>query len=315
MAGFLNALRPNTLKEFTTISSCGVSLETCVALNSHGASLRDLNVTFGPHDISALMTLGNCTSIENLSLEMPSSFDTDAFQRDIVPALSAWLSECRNLRKIAFKEFGAAPTVLIPILLNKAVCLEELNLDAKKNYYVVHQNREFHRALGQMRTLKALYLVGNGENVRRDDIDTLVDSLINLPELRILQLRGVSELLGEDAVIRLLSSLPLLEDVYVGGYGFSDKVLEVVATLQNLRSISFYAVTSFTCQGLLDFVETLGPGNEDIYLSIYMADTQHLLSDEEQATVRDALYRKVSGRMDYLPMGEPGTDYEDSDSD
>jgi len=315
MAGFLNELPSNTLKELTTLSYCGVSTETCLALNRHGKSLKELSINFGSHAVQALTLLEDCTSIEKLSLEISPDYDITAFRRDILPNITAWLSECKSLRRVNLTEFEAAPSILLPLLLDDTVELDELWLAGRTSYYVVKDNRDFHRALRYKRSLKALCLVGDGENVTRDDIDTLVDSVVQLPDLRTLQLRGVADFLGEDAVIRLLSALPLLEDVHVGGYGFSDRVLDTVATLQHLRTISFFAVTSFTCDGLLQFVDKLGAGNEGLQLLVYMADANHPVTEEEQATVRDALYRKVGGRLDYVPMREPGSDFDSSDSD
>lgn len=318
MSAFLNLLPSNSLKDLTTISSCGLSLETCRALaQQHGESLVELNLILAHEAVPALAMLKNCTSIERLLLDLPSAYDTTAAQQRIHPDMIEWFSKCKRLRNITLHDVKTAPTLLMTILLNEDIHLEELSVSGRSELtcYVVKDNREFHRALGLKRSLKSLLLVGDGENVSRDDIDTLVDSLTRLPDLRSLHLPDVSDFLGEEAAIRLLSSLPLLEEVYMGGYGFTDKVLEAVSSLAHLRSIALFAVTSFTCQGLLDFVERLGPGNENYQLYIYTADSEHLLTDEEQAMVRDALYRRVSGRMDYVPMREPGSEDGSSGSD
>jgi hypothetical protein len=54
--------------------------------------------------------------------------------------------------------------------------------------------------------------------------------------------------------------------------------------------------------GLLDFISRLGPGNQGIRLSVDMADTDTLLSEDELTLVRENLAEKVGGTLEYMAL-------------
>lgn len=334
LGSFIGGLPNQMLKDLTTYSACGVAMETCLALNNHGKSLRKLELNFGPDAVPALALLKECTSVESLHLEIPGSVDLENTHKEVFLELINWLGECRNLREITLTEFKSGPAVLTPLLLSDVVHLEEVSLNAHNSLYSVKDNREFHKALSHQKTLQTLCLRGDAEEVVRDDIDAIIDSVCQLSNLKKLELRGVADYFSDAELIRTLTPLSELEEVYIGGYGVSDAVLSTVSSLKKLRAMNFVAITSFTCDGLLEFVDALGPGNDALHVSVDNADPQSLMTDEEVALVREALAAKVGGRLDYIPLrgkltleieadvvmmltsADPNiSEYEDSDSD
>ena len=104
---------------------------------------------------------------------------------------------------------------------------------------------------------------------------------MNVLELRELKLTGVSDFFNDERIKLILEELPLLEDLYFGGYGVTDVILPSLSKLKNLRSIGIVAISAFTADGLLEYISTLGPGNQGLQMTVDMADTDSLLTDEE----------------------------------
>jgi hypothetical protein len=320
LGAFISGLPTQILTELITISNCGVSSDTCTALNKHGDSLKRLELNFNADAVPAIALLKGCTAVESLHLEIPGTIDLESAHPEVFLELVNWLPQCTQLKEINLTEFKNGPSILLPLFLADSIHLGEASLEvrtlASEASYSVKENREFHRALMHQKSLTTLRLRGDSEGVMRDDIDALVDSVIQLTNLKHLELRGVADYFSDTQLVRLFTALSNLEEVYVGGFGVSDAILPAVASLKRLRVINFVAITRFSREGLLDFVEELGPGNEGLHLSVDNADPMALLTDEEVAEVREALSEKVQGRIDYIPLRDPNvSEFEDSGSD
>ena len=114
-----------------------------------------------------------------------------------------------------------------------------------------------------------------------------------------------SDYFQDDQLQLLGENLLKLEDLFVGGWLLSDSTLITLSNLGNLRSLTFNGLSVFTANGLLDFIDRLGPGNRGLAISIDMASLDGALSGEEQDLVRDTLATKVQGRFEYqLVRGE-----------
>jgi hypothetical protein len=145
-------------------------------------------------------------------------------------------------------------------------------------------------------------LQANSDDVTFDDKLVFVESVCQLRELRDVKLvfRGEElDLLSDEQIQALADNLLKLEELYVSGYGVTDATLEKVSNLRHLRAMTFFSITSFTVDGLLEFVSRLGPGNQGLSLVVDMADPASAISEAEQDLVREALYEKVGGRFEY----------------
>ncbi|KAG9984927.1 hypothetical protein KCU78_g20820, partial [Aureobasidium melanogenum] len=102
----------------------------------------------------------------------------------------------------------------------------------------------------------------------------------------------------------------------VSGWLLSDRTLNTLSNLGNLKSVSITGLSVFTANGLLDFIDKLGPGNRGLAISIDMASLDAALSSEEQDLVRDTLATKVQGRFEYQLVRDPDvSEFDESDSD
>ena len=289
---FIAGLPENSLRTFITISNCGISIQTCLALNTHGDSLSELQLSFGRDQIEGLAQLQNCTSIQKLKIETDPHVNLQTSEHDVFVEVITWLSNCSELLDIDFENFSSGPAILEAAFKNSCMSLRDLCVVR----YNPKQSRNFHQALKKQRTLQTLFLSGDPDEVMvRDDNDALADALCSLTELRHLKLVGVSENLSLDNHVGILMSLERLEVFYSGGQS-NDEILPIVAAHPSLRSVTFSAFSQFSLKGLLDFVTDLSPERRKFELTISNAEPHGYLGDEEVAQVRKALFEKVGGK-------------------
>jgi hypothetical protein len=73
-------------------------------------------------------------------------------------------------------------------------------------------------------------------------------------------------------------------------------------------------MTSFTFEGIINYISNLQPGNSGLLLSIMSATIESQLNASEQAFVRDAIAEKVDGRFEFVLYREVESEF-DSESD
>ena len=300
LATFLNDLRPRSLETFEIISYSNIGAESFLALNCHRESLTELKINnVKPEAMPALSMLKGCTSLTTLLLtETTGTTDLEKTQHDVFLEIIAWLLECKSLENVTFRKFLSAPAIMTPLLLENDIHLNKLEIEG----YVMKDSREFHQALAHQGTLQRVWLKGDGEEVMRDDLDTLVDALSTLHHLRDLRLRDVSDYFKDEHICQLARSLPELEEFFTSGYGITDAIWTDVASLKVLRRLDLNAMTRFTLDGILDFISNLGDGNRGLLLAVMMADADSNLTEEEQSLIQETMAAKVEGRFEFTLM-------------
>ena len=298
-AKFLGALRPNSLKQLHTISDIRAGAETFLALNQHGQSLEDLKLCISNDSAPFLNLLAGCTALKYLRIEdYHGQVDLEATQNDVFLEVIAWLRKCQNLQHLIFPKLQSGAALATPVLLEPNIRLTHVEMDN----YILKDHQSFHQALvHQQSSLKNLSLSGDTDGMFRDDLDTLVDSLKQLHELRDLKLL-LPEVLRDEHLITILGNLKALEDLYVNGLELNDDVLDSVAGLPNLRNVTLSGISKFTVDGLLEFVNKLDVGNSGIRVTIDMADPDTMLSDESINMLRECLDQKTGGTLEYMAL-------------
>ncbi|EMD89199.1 hypothetical protein COCC4DRAFT_138837 [Bipolaris maydis ATCC 48331] len=311
-AKFLSSMRPNTLQTLQTISDVEAGAETFLALNNHGKSLEDLRLCVTKDSIPHLALLKGCTALKTLRIEdIHGTVDLEATENDVFLETISWLQKCSNLQRLSFSKLQSGAAIITPVLLEEKIQLSSLEIDS----YTLKDHKSFHQALvHQQSSLRVLFLSGDTEGMFRDDLDILVESLRQLRQLRDLHLI-LPEVLRDDHLKTIVADLFLLEDLYVSGLELNDDVLPHLASLPNLRTVTISGISKFTMDGLLDFIDRLGPGNQGIRLSVDMADTDTLLPDEQLALVKDNLMEKTGGTFEYMALRDPNVPEFESDSD
>ena len=304
-------MKPNSLTYFENHSDCGIGPETCQALASHAGSLTTLNLAVSDKGLPGLGHLQPCTSIETLKLtDLRPPHDLKATQNDVFLEIVSWLQQCSRLRDIGLIDFLSAPAILTPVLEKSNLRLEALQVNAKENsMYAAKDNQDFHRAISNQTSLTSLLLTADADGCFGDDMQILCDCVCALKNLRELKLTRITEYFSDSHVNRIAEELFGLEDLFIDGYGISDNCLGKLTNLGNLKTVTFSGLTSFTADGLLEFINNLGPGNQGLVMVIDRAIMDSALSIAEKEIVRDAMAAKVQGRFDYeLFGGRPGND-------
>jgi hypothetical protein len=186
-AKFLGALSPSSLKQLNTINDIRAAAETFLALNQHGKSLEDLKLCISPESAPFLGLLEGCTALKYLRIEdYHGQINLEGTQHDVFLEVVAWLKRCKNLQQLVFPNFQSGAAIATPVMLEHNIRLTHLEL----YNYVLKDHRAFHQALVQQQSsLEYLSLSGDTDEMFRDDLDILVDSLKQLVLLRELELR------------------------------------------------------------------------------------------------------------------------------
>ena len=200
------------------------------------------------------------------------------------------------MKSIKLSHFFSAPSLLTPILLENDIKLAELELDE----YTMAVGKTFHRALSHQRSLKSLYLKGEGDEPGTDGYDILVDSLCKLENLTELALENISDYFQDKHICRLAQGLPRLESFATTGWGITDVVFKELVNLKYLRRLTFNGLTNFTARGLLAYVQGLNYSNQGLVLAVMMADMDSNLEPQQQELIRDTLSKKVGGTFDFM---------------
>lgn len=315
LASFLTGLQPQQLRYFENISHAGIGEGTLLSLGSHGQSLKFLKLALKTDALPHLGLLKNCTAIESLELDhidvLMAPTDLEATQNDVFLEVRDWLGQCKSLRSLFFKGFIAAIKLVTPILYQDDIKLSHLGLDQ----YSAHAATDFHLALAHHSSLKWLHLTAESDGMTRDDIDLVLETLVQLKQLTHIKLLGVSDFFNDEHIITLARNLPHLDDVYFTSLQVGDAILPELANLKELRRVEVASISTFTFEGLIDFVDRLGPGNRGIEFMVSSAEPQSKLSDEEVMQINQRFAVYVDGKLDYVPYRERNESDIDDESD
>lgn len=127
-----------------------------------------------------------------------------------------------------------------------------------------------------------------------------MNAFCSLRELRQLRLYRISDYFSDDQIVLLAQNLSNLEDLDISGYGVSDLVWPSLAKLP-LKVVNFGGITTFTEDGILDFIERLDPVlHRGLELSVTNADPDAAIAQDSLDLVRDVLATKLDGKFDYV---------------
>lgn len=288
LAAFLNELRPQSLASFGVLWTTGIGLQSLQALSCHGESLVDLNLNvLTSINLPRVSLLKGCTNLVSLSL---GTHNVENLDNDSLLAMAAWLKECKKLQNLYVARFVNAPALLSPLLLENSIHLTSFCYDGA----LMPDTEKFYQALANQTSLRSLSLQ-NCIDVYTQEVVALVESLSKLVNLTDLRLRDLSSFFVDGHIMQLASNLPKLEALSTCGCRFTDAIWGQVSSLGSLQSLVLTALTSFTTDGILDFIERLGPGNKSLSLFVAKPDTDEACSWVDQELIQKRIAEKVGG--------------------
>lgn len=316
VAAFLSELRPHSLDLFETLDCGSLGLKTFRALSCQGESIIQLKLqNLSSSAIPKLPALKGCTNLVSLALAGDERCKLNLEKsHQIFLKTATWLKECKKLRILAFANVPGAPALMAPILLDDSIHLTTLRYTG----VVMPDTKSFHQALANQLSLQTLWLEGVLDeetlpystrwqqqnlwlkgNMDEDslDADILVESLSQLFNLKTLHLVSWITTSFEDRhIMQLASSLPTLEVWSTSGNRLTDAIWGEVASLRSLQRLDLGPLAIFTVDGILDFIEKLGPGN--LGLELFVKNTKPMPWTKEK-WIEEIIAKKVKGRFHF----------------
>lgn len=313
-ATYLRELKADTLTYFNMISWSDIGQQSFHALGRHTKLLQLELSNLDTDAVRNLNALKHCTAVHTLKLDDGyGTVQLEEYQNDVFLDVVEWLTSCKDLRDLTLKKFHDGPAILSRVLPSPNVKLNKLSLEG---YTVRNMSAQlFHSVLSEQKsTLESLWLKGSGEDTTPDDLQIMVEALCSLTNLQELVLKDVSDEFTEDHIISLSISLPLLEDFWTSGGEVTSGILPALAQLQNIKTLTLYAMTQFSSTEIMDFLGGLDPERQKgLNLSLMAADPTFDLSEKEQGLIRDYMSHHLDGRFDFVVWRE--ADLTDSDDD
>ncbi|KAE8351093.1 hypothetical protein BDV28DRAFT_137897 [Aspergillus coremiiformis] len=301
---FLNELRPNTLEYFEVLSYSHLGPRSIRAMGSHLDSLRELKLTsLGIETIAELPSLGSPPALKVLVLTDSAGTLRDEAYYQILDRVAEWLQSCKALRQLELRRFMDDPLLLSKTLPDESLHLSSLSLTG----YSINEARAFHEALSHQPSLQGLYLKGEGSDIPEDN-ELLVQAIGQLNNLRELELKDISDGFSTDHLTTLTPFLPHLDRLWISGDYFRDDAWGAFQCLPRLRSLVVHAPSSFTAQGVLNFISQLGPGNKGLSLSILSSAHDTDITEEGERLIREVLKSEIDGSFDFALAQEEETD-------
>lgn len=162
-SNFLSSMRPHSLKTLHAISDIQAGPKTFLALNHHGKSLEDLQLSVIPESIPYISLLQDCTALKNLGIDdLLSADDLKTTHNDAFLETIAWLLKCKSLRCLDFSNCQSGVSLVTPLLLERNIQLTRLHIDS----YTLKDHTSFHQALVyQQASLRQLFLSGDTDEM------------------------------------------------------------------------------------------------------------------------------------------------------
>lgn len=247
--------------------------------------------------IPKIPLLKGCTKLVSLSLGVSgwASFDLELSHNDVFLKIIAWLKECRQLKILAFTNFPSATALMASIFFENNIQLTSLKYEGE----VFPDTKRFLPALANQTSLRFLSLQ-ESEDVKAWEpgaASVLAECLSKFVNLKDLRVSEMSENFSNRHIVRLARSLPELEVWSANGDLLDDGIWGAVASLRSLRRLNFCAPTVFTVDGILDFIDKLGPGNKGLFLDV--RNSARKFSWKKQKLIQERITEKVGGEFDY----------------
>lgn len=169
-------------------------------------------------------------------------------------------------------------------------------------------DQNFNQALANQTSLQKLSLKIDAfendemEPVNAPDGTNLVECLSKLVNLTLLRLKSTCYTLVDQHIVQLASCLPKLAVCSISGSGLTDAIWGEFGSLRSLRRLELDAVSNFTPHGILGFIESLGPGNKGLVLSLTDVDDDSSDSWKvfrKSDMIQETIAQKINGKFEF----------------
>lgn len=149
-----------------------------------------------------------------------------------------------------------------------------------------------HQSLRNQSSLEELILSGKPTDLPSHNT-VLIQSLCRLTNLKMIDLKGVSDNFTSEDIITIATHLPNLWCLWTTGRSFDDSIWESISANPKLRRLYIEGRGWFTVDGMLDFASRVkGRG---FCLEVTRQDEEVYITEEEQDRIDDALRHNGCG--------------------
>lgn len=297
MSAFFRALRPNSLENFSILSSNAIGHDALEGLMQHSESLKTLTLSSLQNtSLPFLHLLSSCPYIESLQVDSdtpapPSTWAAD--DKDPLVEFSAWLKGCRHLKKLDIKSLGGASKLLADALKSPDLRLTELETR------LIDDDEAFYTALGDQADLESLTLRCTAEVIDPTGIrhDTFMDSICSCKKLKDLNTMLVDHLqLTPDDLTQIKESLPGLESISFDGEWLTDAIWEPLSEMPSLVTMNINGLSIFSFDGIKSFIEKVkASGSRDGFRLYVMNQQSEARISPAQENVLSKLAAQIPG--------------------
>lgn len=301
MSAFFQTLRPNSLENFAVLSSNEIGYDTLDGLMQHSRSLTSLTLaSLQTTCLPFLHLLSKCQYLESLTIESstPSPPNTwAAGDEDPLIDVSAWLKECKHLRKLAIRDLGGASRLLAEVLKSPDLRLKDLEVK------LVDDEVELYSAVRRQTDLESLMFrstieVSDPTGLRHD---LFLESICFCEKLKDLDMMLIDQIqLTSQDLAEIQACIPELESIsfdgeceYCGNLTCSAEVIYDSMFALNLILTVF---SSLPAHGRMPARRHKITGsfiiNRRSVLTVHSVDRRHLGTIVKNATPDDHQYQR-----------------------
>ena len=310
LATFFNTIRPNSLRSFEIISQNRIGKETLTALNTHALSLKILKLgNLTAQGLRSMSALPNCTALEVLEIE------NDGTSQVSLREAATWIRSCKSLNKLGLYGCWDSMVILKEVLTCPDIRLNSLAVRFLRQFDDQESDAAW-AALKQQNDLESLALgarLDHQEMFTLAEWPNLIDSICSLKKLKSLDLKQTWAQAQEISLIA--KSLPELVDFTFGGQLVDDSILQSLAVLPHLTTVSINAHSAFTMHGLQRFARSLQRdmrrGFQLEILSQAAEPSYHRLRAQDESILHDIFASKLGGKFEIGYYMDPDELHED----
>lgn len=312
MSAFFRALRPNTLENFSILSSNVIEHDAIEGLMQHSESLQTLTLSsLQKTSLPFLHLLSSCPYIESLQIDSIKSTSSSTLatndnvdDKDTLVEFFAWLKGCRHLKKLNIKSIGGASKLLADALKSPNLRLTELEA------HLLDDDEAFYAALGYQAELESLTLRWGTDIVDQNNVrhDTFMDSICSCKKLQDLNIMLVDHLpLTPDDLAQIKESIPGLESISFDGEWLTDAIWESLSEMPSLTTINLSGLSRFSFDGIMSFIKKVkASGSRDGFRLYVMNQQSEAKIAPEQVDVLSNMAAQIpGGAFEFLYWRDP----------
>lgn len=293
------AVRPKSIRTVEVISFAKTGPLGFPALAEHASSLVNLRLNdLDETAMTALTALSSCTGLEMIYLGGRAVTDFHVKHPDSFQQIARWVQSCKRAVHVTLRHIPCAMEILGPLLRDNTVKLHTLHLYDCQEMEVQYTSaiESFYEALAYQTELVVLHLTPYWEG---EDDEGAVVAISKMEKLEDLSLSGAAFGMDDELLSDMLCRTKHVGALQITARSLTDAILPAFSRLRKLRVLTITADADFTTEGLIEYIQSMGPGNHHMIFSI-ASDTTNEDVEKNIPLIETHLATMVKGKFEFL---------------